>query len=442
MALLTPNAPAKRLGWVLKTYLPKYPVPVTDTFLITVFLLGQETGPLRELADDASDYAYGAAAQGKDRAVKIRDEYLLPMVHKLADVRNENDFLIPWIAKQLVDLWRASGEGAELLAAHVLFAAGEEEANALPDVGAPTQRDYTKAVDTLERKAPAIAMWARETKQNIGRVTLAQALDAIATYEFKTALVPQGDIVYTFPDGYTVQELRAEAQLRAEGTEMQHCVGSYAEQVEEGRSHIFSLRDAHGNPHVTMEWLREPGDDSTDLRSSRGHFIQIYGKQNEPPADKYKPYVQKFIYEHFNGDPVSLIRAGVAATDIDMTNLDLRDLELSGLDLTYADLSGSSLAGAFLNAADFQRAILRGVVFDHARMAGADMRGADVTGASFKKTRLDGSTWTETIVEDADFSGAVWGDVLSSGRFDGAIGDVKYTEHTAFGALREPRKDE
>lgn len=42
-------------------------------------------------------------------------------------------------------------------------------------------------------------------------------------------------------------------QLKYEGDTMGHCVGGYCSDVLEGRSRIFSLRDAKGQPHVTIE---------------------------------------------------------------------------------------------------------------------------------------------------------------------------------------------
>lgn len=48
-------------------------------------------------------------------------------------------------------------------------------------------------------------------------------------------------------------ERRLEKQLKYEGDTMGHCVGGYCPDVLEGKSRIFSLRDAKGEPHVTVE---------------------------------------------------------------------------------------------------------------------------------------------------------------------------------------------
>ena len=124
---------------------------------------------------------------------------------------------------------------------------------------------------------------------------------------------------------------------------MGHCVGNYCDDVMEGKSRIFSLRDAKGEPHVTIEtrpgrqdraysdaiaqlreteywpaWLENqrtrqdnPGstqdliDYMNQFRRSQGlepidaektqDIVQIKGKQNAKPKDDYLPFVQDFV---------------------------------------------------------------------------------------------------------------------------------------------------
>jgi hypothetical protein len=130
--------------------------------------------------------------------------------------------------------------------------------------------------------------------------------------------------------------------LRFEGDTMGHCVGGYCDDVMSGRSRIYSLRDAKGQPHVTVEasprGLTMPPDvynqlgaqarDEMELRAQAGEFgddfdlydqaivrrerelrdawkasqaelpmdiVQIKGKQNRAPNDEYLPYVQDFV---------------------------------------------------------------------------------------------------------------------------------------------------
>ena len=125
-------------------------------------------------------------------------------------------------------------------------------------------------------------------------------------------------------------------QLKFEGDTMGHCVGGYCDDVAAGRSRIFSLRDAKGMPHVTVETAPKSmvysdlvahfGGDETladdylirgyqaaenapqdDRTSALAHaiqqagvpriedIVQIKGKQNRAPNPEYLPYVQDFV---------------------------------------------------------------------------------------------------------------------------------------------------
>jgi hypothetical protein len=110
--------------------------------------------------------------------------------------------------------------------------------------------------------------------------------------------------------------------LKYEGDTMGHCVGGYCPDVMEGRSRIFSLRDAKGEPHVTIEtsprrfvfsdvkkavgenqanaWMDEgvPLRRMGELAGIVGDMqdiVQIKGKQNRAPKDDYLPFVQDFV---------------------------------------------------------------------------------------------------------------------------------------------------
>ena len=93
------------------------------------------------------------------------------------------------------------------------------------------------------------------------------------------------EIVYKFSDGMFFAKLNSSQCLDREGKLMQHCVGSYADRVREGKVVIYSLRDKKNQPHATLE--------------TRGKSIyQIKGKQNEAPVEKYVPYIKEFILKN------------------------------------------------------------------------------------------------------------------------------------------------
>lgn len=116
------------------------------------------------------------------------------------------------------------------------------------------------------------------------------------------------------------------AALKNEGDAMGHCVGGYCHDVASGDSGIYTLRDAKGEPHVTIEtspadfvysdvakrvgaeqasqWLDE-GLTLRDMLERAGgrealglpddSIVQIKGKQNAKPVDDYIPYVRDFL---------------------------------------------------------------------------------------------------------------------------------------------------
>ena len=157
-------------------------------------------------------------------------------------------------------------------------------------------------------------------------------------------LSPEGEFFYTYPGQGQYDDALQQA-LKYEGDTMGHCVGGYCPDVMSGRSRIFSLRDAKGEPHVTIEtspsaqwrdvehaadedpdfgdawnaWRygydisRTPGrpqgtfeeylrTNEPDLLSrfeeqgsSPDRIVQVKGKQNRAPKDDYLPFVQDFV---------------------------------------------------------------------------------------------------------------------------------------------------
>lgn len=123
--------------------------------------------------------------------------------------------------------------------------------------------------------------------------------------------------------GYTPPEVLNPLQeaLKYEGDVMGHCVGGYCDDVLQGRSRIFSLRDAKGEPHVTIETAPSPrlysdvvravGDQQASAWLDEGlsladmvaranvarpeNIVQIKGKQNRAPKEDYLPFVQDFV---------------------------------------------------------------------------------------------------------------------------------------------------
>ena len=147
--------------------------------------------------------------------------------------------------------------------------------------------------------------------------------------------------------------------LKYEGELMQHCVGGYCDDVTSGRSRIFSLRDAKGNPHATIEVkpsgiLTNEDFGANDLRivEGRGEFgergytttdnkffetysdavnheqkiakpnlevpssiKQIKGMNDRIPKEEYLPYVQDFVRSGKWSDVQDLQNTGLIKID-------------------------------------------------------------------------------------------------------------------------------
>lgn len=115
------------------------------------------------------------------------------------------------------------------------------------------------------------------------------------------------------------------AALKNEGDIMGTCVGGYCEMVHSGESRIYSLRDAKGMSHVTIEVAPEgvsrgKSQYGTADASYLSDIIQIKGKQNRAPVDAYKPYVQDFVKNGADG------KGGKWGEVGDITNAGLLDL--------------------------------------------------------------------------------------------------------------------
>jgi hypothetical protein len=219
------------------------------------------------------------------------------------------------------------------------FRAKEMERAALGNLDSP-------AVQTFKEYAENNPMGLRWVELKAPELT-----DALDT-DFDRQLIQTGDAegnpfsvdVLNMSRGQRAKSALEDA-LKYEGDTMGHCVGGYCPDVMSGRSRIFSLRDAKGEPHVTIEtrpgdqseiyrqaiadlrdteywpaWIQNQQDQSrtgnfgstrdlvnymNEFRTSQGlepvgmdipnDIIQIKGKQNRAPKDDYLPFVQDFV---------------------------------------------------------------------------------------------------------------------------------------------------
>jgi len=156
----------------------------------------------------------------------------------------------------------------------------------------------------LKNKIPEIQDWIARTNPDIASYSPEQAIQASDEWHQMMAYKGEGvsyeatskaNIAYgpewRNPEwnGWTIQEVTSENDLTVEGNKMNHCVGSYCEDVARGDSTIFSLRDPSNNPHVTIEI---EGENSS---YNPGTIKQIQGKSNSEPKNEYKSMIKEWI---------------------------------------------------------------------------------------------------------------------------------------------------
>ena len=205
-------------------------------------------------------------------------------------------------------------------------------------------------------------------------------------------LSPEGEFFYTYPGQGQYDDALQQA-LKYEGDTMGHCVGGYCDDVMEGRSRIFSLRDAKGEPHVTVETApvltgisgdilnqMEPGI-WDKIVSEGGHYdtfdwlknnrpdllarfddrpteeiIQIKGKQNRAPKDDYLPFVQDFVKSGKWSNVGDLVNTGlVRLPDGRYITHDQMDevIAKNNLDTVYGKLAGGGFPRQFPRDPDY-----------------------------------------------------------------------------------------
>lgn len=91
-------------------------------------------------------------------------------------------------------------------------------------------------------------------------------------------------VVYVYPDGWHISQLLNKNDLTVEGNRMNHCVGSYCEDVANGSTRIFSLRDQRNSPKVTIE-----------MKANSNQIVQIKAHSDARPEQALRLRLAKWF---------------------------------------------------------------------------------------------------------------------------------------------------
>jgi uncharacterized protein YjbI with pentapeptide repeats len=363
-----------RLQYVIKTY-ANQPKVVIDTLAVAFNMLGiyeDFSAYIQNVNDPYATYLTGPDLRVSDLLAKYAPRLAQPFQY---------DFLFPWVAREFARSRKREVSGQQDPAYYFIF--------------------RNEAVD----RGTAIAQWAEANRVDLTKLDLETAVREAKEWTVQTKIVP-GEVIYTFPDGWTVQLLTTREQLTFEGAVMQQCVGEYCERVQEGKSIIYSLRDPRGRPHVTMEY---------SPKSKR--FQQVYGKQNEPPKEEYAVRARYFIREHFNAEPAGMLMAGAHPSTLNLRGADLRGVDMGGMDFSGVDMSSADFSRTFMDGLHMRRADLIDAKFRHANMTSIDLTGANLTRADLSEANLYKAHLGGAVLIDADLTRAL----LSSADLQRAI---------------------
>lgn len=181
-----------------------------------------------------------------------------------------------------------------------------------PELGAPTPAEFGGGAAWLIRDLNQIADWVEATHPQLASYDLAGAKAASDKWHEEEAAKGAGqgyeenNVVFTLKNGWTIQLVRTANDLEVEGNLMGHCVGSYCDRVQSGRSYIYSLRDPKNLPHVTIETsspvenagqvsVENPDPRIKDQLAHRVDIEQIQGKSDQVPIPEYQAMIKEWF---------------------------------------------------------------------------------------------------------------------------------------------------
>lgn len=147
--------------------------------------------------------------------------------------------------------WRAEAENAKQRAKEISNNIEHPERLAETDVlvgNQPITVETLDSITTILKKKKQ-----RGEESSAMKFTIEELLEEARALLFEKKARDAGEVLYRFDDGWSIRRICTGEEMRLEGEMLGHCAGQYAERVDQGESHNYSLRDDKGFAHLTLE---------------------------------------------------------------------------------------------------------------------------------------------------------------------------------------------
>ncbi|MFS8113877.1 DUF2169 domain-containing protein [Rhizobium jaguaris] len=214
-------------------------------------------------------------------------------------------------------------------------------------------------------------------------------------------------------------------------------------------------------PATLVERKRSEALDNLDEAEEMVDEAILAGRQKTPAAIFPMQAFLPGVAERLGAFVIEKLKEGHDFRGADLAGADLRNADFSGLDLratfferadltnacfaganlegavfTEAILSGADFSGAAMSKANLSKAVLRGSRLDRCQLDNCTLVGTDFTGASAREMRASRITIIESVLDDADFSGADLAEAqILKGKADGLVLDKARVSRASFMVL-------
>ena len=154
--------------------------------------------------------------------------------------------------------------------------------------------DEVYSLDLSPREMETISHWVdylNTLNGDISRISIPQLQKKVKEWEESFAKQKAGnedgiELIHKYSDGFSWVRVFGKDSLNREGKLMNHCVGSYYNEVKNNKTSIYSLRDKSNKPHCTIE-----------IR--KGKIEQIKGNSNKSIKQQYRKYIIDFLEKRY-----------------------------------------------------------------------------------------------------------------------------------------------